>query len=260
MISSSSSRISGASAPAPPAATPRPAVQQLVDLLDDLGAEHRDGRPPIGGATAQVGHGLVEVGGHGAPALEEGIGLGGRADRLVGGDVEQIDLRPVHRVDVEGGEVGVEHRSVGAQCLGQGGARHRVRVVADLGQPSSNPSRARATRRSPRGSCPRAGRRSGGRRWRWRRSGCDRGRPPSSRRGGRGRSVRLRWSRRHASDRQGSLDDADELHRGHHPVEDGAIQVVVAAHLAGRAGHEVRTFLGRRTELDDVLVAVSSSR
>ncbi len=59
-------------------------VQQLVELLDDLRAEHRDGGATLARAASQIGHGLVEIGGHGAPALEERIGLGrasGSADR-----------------------------------------------------------------------------------------------------------------------------------------------------------------------------------
>ena len=113
-----------------------------------------------------------------------------RADRLVGGDVEQLDLRPVHRVDVEGGEVGVEDGAVDAQRIGQGGARGRVSVVADLGQPSWKASSCARQARSPRSSCPRVGRRSVGRRVRSRTSGGARGTPPSTRRrAGRGRSV-----------------------------------------------------------------------
>ena len=101
---------------------------------------------PSAGAASKVGDGLVEIGGHGAPALEEGIGLGGRADRLVGGDVQQVDLRPVHRVDVEGGDVGVEDGAVDPQRVGEGGARRRVPLVANVGQLELEPVEERAPR------------------------------------------------------------------------------------------------------------------
>ncbi len=108
--------------------------QQLVELLDDLGAQHRYGGAALGGAASQVGHGLVEVPRHVAPALEERIGLGRGANRLVGGDVQELDLRPVHRVDIEGHDVGVEEGAVDAQRVGQGGTRGRVAVLADRRQ------------------------------------------------------------------------------------------------------------------------------
>ena len=121
-------------------------VQELVELLDDLRAEHRDCRASLCRAASKVGDGLVEIGGHGAPALEEGIGLGGRADRLVGGDVQQIDLRPVHRVDVEGGDVGVEDCAVDPQRVGEGRTSGRVPLVANVGQLELEPVEERAPR------------------------------------------------------------------------------------------------------------------
>ncbi len=108
--------------------------EQLVQLLDDLRAEHRYGCAALGRAAAQVGRGLVEVARHVTPALEERIGLGRGADRLVGGDVQQLDLGPVHRVDVEGVEVGLEEGTVDAQCVGQGGAGRRVAIIAEPSQ------------------------------------------------------------------------------------------------------------------------------
>ncbi len=147
MTSSSWSRISGASSRR---LGQRPLgirlVQELVELLDDLRAQHRDCRASLGRAASKVGDGLVEIGGHGAPALEEGIGLGGRADRLVGGDVQQLDLRPVHRVDVEGGDVGVEDGAVDPQRVGEGGASGRVPLVANVGQLELEPVEERAPR------------------------------------------------------------------------------------------------------------------
>src|SRR3712207_6056781 len=51
------------------------------------------------------------------------------------------------------------------------------------------------------------------------------------------------------------LDDADELHRRHHPIEHGAVQVEVLAHLVGRVRDEVRPLLERPPQLHDVVVA-----
>ena len=115
-------------------------VQQLVELLEDLRAEHRDWRATLARAASQIGHGLVEMGGHRPPALEEGIGLGRRADRLIRGDVQQLDLWPVHRVHGEGGDVGVEDGVVDPQRIGQGGTGGRVSVVADVGQLDHDPA------------------------------------------------------------------------------------------------------------------------
>ena len=119
-------------------------VEQLVELLEDLRAEHRDRRATLARAASQIGHGLVEMGGHRAPALEERIGLGRRADRLIRGDVQQLDLWPVHRVHGEGGDVGVEDGVVDPQRIGQGGTGGRVSVVADVGQLELEPVKQRA--------------------------------------------------------------------------------------------------------------------
>ena len=98
---------------------------------------HSDRHPesPLGGAAAQVLDGGVEVGGHGAPAREERIGLGRRADRLEGGNVEEVDLRAVHRIDVEGGEIGVQEGALDDQRVLERGARHGIGVLAESSQP-----------------------------------------------------------------------------------------------------------------------------
>ena len=102
---------------------------------DHLDAQRCHAESPLGGAAAQVLDGGVEVGGHGAPAREERIGLGRRADRLEGGNVEEVDLRAVHRIDVEGGEIGVHDEALDDQRVLQRGARHGIGILAELSEP-----------------------------------------------------------------------------------------------------------------------------
>ena len=128
-----------------------------------------------------------------------------RADRLEGGDVEEVDLRAVHRVDVEGGQIGVHDETLDDQRVLQRGARHRIGVLAELSEPPIEVVEPSAPRvEGVRSTRPRGGRRTADRRSRWRRSGGARGtRSRSRRRAGRAWWVRRRWSPGHRTDAPG---------------------------------------------------------
>src|SRR5680860_130126 len=105
------------------------AILHLVQLLEHPVAQHRNAGSPVRQAATQVGDGLVEVCGHRAPAFEQRRRLRVRPNRGERGNVEQVDLWPIHRVDVERAQIGVQERAIGEHRFTQRRFRDLVAVA-----------------------------------------------------------------------------------------------------------------------------------